>query len=73
MPELKPEEIRAMSYEEKIKKLEELRKELISVRGLVQSGGSLPNPMRVRELKRSIARILTILREEQLKEKREGR
>ncbi len=58
------EEIRQMSREEKLKKLEELEKELIRLRTLVRSGGALENPMQIRAVKRDIARIKLALREE---------
>ena len=64
---LKPEEIRRMSPEERIKKLEELRRELIRLRGQAKMGGAVPNAGRIKEVRRAIARILTIIREEQLK------
>ena len=65
MPILKPDEIRKMSPEEKEKRLKELRLELIRLRGMAHAaGGALENPARIREIKRAIARILTIQREE---------
>lgn len=63
---LRPDEIRKMSSEERQKRLQELRAELARLR--VQAlRGSLENPGRIREIRRTIARILTIEREEQLK------
>ncbi|RLE51348.1 MAG: 50S ribosomal protein L29 [Candidatus Methanomethylicota archaeon] len=59
-------EIRKMKPEERMKKLAELRAELARVRALAASGTPLDNPMRIRELRRAIARILTIQREEEL-------
>ncbi len=61
---MKMEEIRQMSREDKLKKLEELERELIRLRTLVRSGGSLENPMQIRAVKRDIARIKLALREE---------
>ncbi len=58
------EEIRKMSREEKLKKLRELELELLKLRTLVRSGGSIENPMRIRNIRRDIARIKTALREE---------
>ncbi|ADC65302.1 ribosomal protein L29 [Ferroglobus placidus DSM 10642] len=58
------EEIRQMSREEKLKKLEELERELIRLRTLVRSGGSLENPMQIRAVKKDIARLKLALREE---------
>jgi len=49
-----------MLPEERRKKLTELRAELIRLRTTVASGGSVENPGRIRELKRTIARILTL-------------
>ncbi len=63
MPILRVEEIRAMSTEEMLGKLKELRSELARSRATAAAGGSLENPARIRELKRAIAKILTIIRE----------
>jgi large subunit ribosomal protein L29 len=62
---LKPDEIRDMSQEEIKLKLQELRGELARERALVSSGGSLDNPGKIKELRRTIARVLTILKETQ--------
>ena len=63
---LKPSEIRKMSREEKLKKLDELRMELIRLR-LQAEMGTLDNPGKLRTTRKNIARILTILREEEKK------
>ena len=55
-----------MSPEERRKKLNELRAELMRLRAMVKAGGAIENPARIRELRRAIARILTIQREEEL-------
>jgi len=55
-----------MSREEKIRKLEELRMELIKLR-LQAKMGLLKDTAKIRNIKRDIARILTIMREEELK------
>ncbi|MCD6369211.1 MAG: 50S ribosomal protein L29 [Thermoproteales archaeon] len=60
-------ELRKMSREEREKLLSELRFELIRLRGLLASGSPIENPARLREVKKAIARILTINREESLK------
>jgi len=62
---LKPDEIRKMSREEKLRKLEELRIELIKLR-LQAKIGLLKDTAKIRNIKRSIARILTTMREEEL-------
>ena len=69
MPILRVKEIREMSNEERIKKLNELRAELAQQRVMVASGGALENPGKIRALKRTIARILTVMHEEELKSK----
>jgi len=67
MPILRPSEIRKMNPEERVKKLRELRAELMKLRAVVKAGGSVENPARIRELRRAIARLLTIMHEEELR------
>lgn len=62
---LKPEEIREMSSEERKEELENLRNELITERGISAAGGQPENPGRIREIKKAIARIKTIAKEEE--------
>lgn len=63
MARLRAKEIRAMSVEELMEKLRELRAELAKARATAAAGGSLENPSQIRQLKRTIARILTVIRE----------
>ena len=70
MPIIRVKEIRDMNSEERMKKLTELRAELTRLRTLTKAGGSLENTMRIRELRKAIARILTIEHEEKLKKER---
>ncbi len=63
---LKPSEIRKMSKEEKLKKLQELRAELIKLRTQAFLG-TLTNVGRIRVTRKNIARLLTLLHEEELK------
>jgi len=60
LPILRKREIRQLLPEEREKKLAELRTELVKLRTSVKSGGNVDNVGRIRELKRTIARILTI-------------
>ena len=62
---MKPDQIRQMSREERIRRLNELRLELIKLR-MQARVGTLTNTARIRNIKRDIARILTIMREEEL-------
>ena len=38
----------------------------MKLRAVVKAGGSVENPARIRELRRAIARLLTIMHEEEL-------
>ena len=67
MPILRVSEIRKMSDEERRRRLSELRAELMRAKTMVKAGGSLDNPSRIRELRRAIARILTVMNEERRK------
>lgn len=60
MPILRVKEIRDMSPDEREKRLGELQTEMVRLRTMTEAGGSIENPSRVRELRRTIARILTI-------------
>jgi len=53
-----------MSNEERERRLMELRTELMRARTIVKAGGAIDNPSRIRELRRAIARILTVMNEE---------
>ena len=53
-------EIREKSSEDLQKTLDEMKVELFDLR-FARATGSIENPMRIRELKKSIARILTVL------------
>ena len=55
-------EIRDKSTDELKKTLDEFKVELFDLR-FQRATGSIENPMRIRELKKSIARILTVLKE----------
>jgi large subunit ribosomal protein L29 len=56
---LRKREIEQMLPEERKKKISELRAELTTIRTQVKSGGTVENPSRVRELRRTVARLLT--------------
>jgi large subunit ribosomal protein L29 len=57
---LRMKEISGMSSEDRAKKLVELRAELSRLRTMISAGGAVENPTRVRELRKTIARILTV-------------
>jgi large subunit ribosomal protein L29 len=63
---MKTDKMRDMSINELDQKFVELKGELFNLR-FQMATGQLENPMRVRDVKKSIARIKTILREKELK------
>jgi large subunit ribosomal protein L29 len=54
-----------MNADEQVEKIKSLKEELFNLR-FQHATGQLENPMRIREIKRSIAQIKTIQREAQL-------
>ena len=65
MADLRTEEIRAMDPPEREKHLSELRKTLMKIQGGVASGGVPEDIGKTREIKKTIARILTINKQEE--------
>ncbi|AVX21799.1 MAG: 50S ribosomal protein L29 [Bacillota bacterium] len=63
---MKANEIRNLSNEELTQKLGDLKDELFKLRFQLATG-QLDNPMRIREVRKTIARVKTILRERELK------
>lgn len=61
---LRTNEIRGMTPEERNQKLKELRDELMHERGVAAMGGAPANPGAIRTLRKDIARILTVQKEE---------
>mgnify|MGYP004619799459 FL=1 len=59
---MKATEIREMSNEELMKKLEEFNSELFVLR-FQNETGQLENPMKINLIKKDIARVKTVLRE----------
>jgi large subunit ribosomal protein L29 len=57
---LRMKEIRAMSSEERLKKIEELKVELMRLKTMSKAGGAIENPSKIREIKKTIARLLTV-------------
>jgi large subunit ribosomal protein L29 len=66
MPIMRLKEIKGMSSEDRSKKLSELRAEMARLRTMVRAGGAVENPARIRELRKTIAKILTIEHEDKL-------
>lgn len=66
MPFLRLQEMREMSNEKRAAKFIELRTELRKLTSMTKSGGSIANPSRMKELKKAIARILTVQGEKEI-------
>lgn len=62
MPILRKREMREMNLQEMDEKLIELETELMRLRGKIHAGGAIENPGRIRNLKRTIARLKTYMR-----------
>ncbi len=62
---MKPRDIRRLTSAEREKRLAELYNELSSIRIQTATGGGTENPYRAKNVRKSIARILTIKREEE--------
>lgn len=76
MPIMRIKEIRDMSSEDRTKKLNELRTELLRLKTMIRAGGTIENPARVRALRKTIAKLLTIENEQRTgieKTKKEGK
>lgn len=62
---LRVKEIRELSSEQRLDKANELRTELARIKTMVAAGGAIDNPSQIREMRKTIARILTIEAEAQ--------
>lgn len=61
---LRLQDIRDMSSEKRKEKVNELRTELSRLKTMVEAGGAIDNPAQIHEIRKTIARILTIETEE---------
>ena len=64
MAGFKTKEIRDLTGQERKDKLYELRNELMHEQGIAAMGGAPTNPGKIRALRISIARMLTVIKEE---------
>ena len=62
---MKNSEIRKLTTEEIGKKIDETKEELFNLR-MKQATGTLENPSRIRELRKLVARLKTILKEREI-------
>jgi len=68
---MKIKELRTMHVSELQEKLGELRVELMKERAQIALGSAPKNPGRVRAVKRNIARIITLVHQDQIKKNTE--
>ena len=61
---LNAKEIKEFTPEERREKLNELKSELMHEKGVAAMGGSPPSPGKIRQLRMTIAKILTVMQEE---------
>ena len=62
---MKANEVRELSTEELVKRLDSLKKDLFMLR-MQHATNQLDNPVKISEVKKDIARVKTIIREKQL-------
>lgn len=62
---MKASEIREFSMEEKQRKCDDLKEELFNL-NFQQETGQLENPQKMKQIRRDIARIKTILKEDKM-------
>ena len=60
---LRIDEIRTMNATERQEEMDKLKLELIRERAIASAGGAPENPGRIREIRKTIARIKTIQKE----------
>jgi large subunit ribosomal protein L29 len=66
VPILRLKDIKNMSPQDRTAKLSDLRTELARLKTMVRAGGAVENPARIRELRKTIAKLLTIEHEDKL-------
>jgi large subunit ribosomal protein L29 len=64
MPLVRLKDLRGMSSEDRTKKRDELRTELVRLNTMIGAGGTIENPARVKTLRKAIAKILTVEHEQ---------
>lgn len=65
---MKAKEIRELTTEELVNKVEELKEELFNLR-FQSASGSLEKPSRIKEIRKTIARIKLVIREREIENK----
>lgn len=68
---MKAEKIRELTDEELVRKVSDYKEELFNLRFQVATG-QLDNPMRIRDVRKNIARCKTILRQREISRESNG-
>jgi large subunit ribosomal protein L29 len=63
-PIMRMKDIAALSPQDRTQRLIDLRIELARIRTMVKAGGAVENPTRIRQLRKTIAQILTVENEQ---------
>lgn len=66
------DEIRAIDPADLQDTLREMQQELMHEKGVAAMGGAPPDPGRIRELRKTVARIRTIMREREIDQEQRG-
>ncbi|NLW25463.1 MAG: 50S ribosomal protein L29 [Clostridia bacterium] len=66
---MKADKLRELTVDELERKVDDLKEELFNLR-FQMATGQLENPMRIKEVRKNIARAKTVLRERELKERK---
>jgi len=67
--QMKADKLRELTVDELERKVDDLKEELFNLR-FQMATGQLENPMRIKEVRKNIARAKTVLRERELKERK---
>lgn len=71
MPLIRVKDIRDMSPDSRMERLFEYKTELVRLKTMIRAGGTVENPGRIRQLRRAVARIMTIEAEGKIKQRKE--
>lgn len=64
---MKMKEIRSLSADQRASRLVQYRQQLMELKSQLSAGGSIDDPGKIKGIKKTIARLETIKREEELK------
>ena len=71
MPFIRVKDIRNMSSDNRMERLFEYKTELVRLKTMIRAGGTIENPGRIKQLRKAIARIMTVEAEEKAEQGKE--